>query len=345
MDKEENLNRHLSPFIEGAEAFLDYIALTRNLSPHTVRAYTRDIREFMAWLEEWLQLHLTEISEGYESPLSVIREGEVFRGISGDFILYLNTRQVSRSTIVRKTSALRTFFKFLIKERYFDSESLPTNFQRPRLQKKLPHFLSESEVTQLKTALLKGLNTPEDVLRYRNLAIIEILFSSGIRVSELTALNFGDVLWEEGELHVLGKGGRERISFVSVEALSYLRRYKEGWPTLLKGKQPVARSPVFLNYKGERISSRSVARMLLAIGKEAKLEKTLHPHMFRHSFATHLLNHGIDLRVVQELLGHVSIRSTQIYTHVTTERLRKAYLDAHPRASIQTSKAKEAKAI
>ncbi len=335
MDREWNFDAHLASFHEGAEAFVDYITLTRNLSIHTIRAYGRDLAEFLEWLSEWVTLQSYEEEGTMTNGFLSGREAEMFRDIPGQFMVYLTTRKVAKSTVARKTSMLRTFFKFLIKERYFKSEQLPIRFQGPRLQKNLPYFLSEDEVTQLLSTLE---HMPDSPLNRRNQAIIELLFSSGVRVSELTNLNFEDIQWEEGELHVRGKGGRERVSFMSPKALVFLKNYKNQWPELhwqerkQEKPKPTAKSPVFLNYKGERITPRSVARMLLDVAEEAGLEKKLYPHLFRHTFATHLLNHGIDLRVVQELLGHVSIRSTQIYTHVTTERLRKAYLAAHPRA-------------
>jgi integrase/recombinase XerC len=184
-------------------------------------------------------------------------------------------------------------------------------------------------VEQLLAALESA---PASPLRARNRAIIEMLFSSGIRVGELAALNYGDVSFEQAELRIMGKGGRERISFVSQRALQALQLYCNEWAGIAQGRQPQAEDPLFLNYDGKRLNVRSIRRLLVETGEAAKLTKSLHPHIFRHSFATHLLNHGVDLRIVQELLGHISIRSTQIYTHVSTERLKRAYLKAHPRA-------------
>ncbi len=321
MDKNTCLER----FGEGAEAFLDYLALNRNLSSHTLRAYRRDVTEFL----EWLGAHLSEKwEEGSQGQLT-----EVLREIPAGFLAFLAARKLSRATVARKTSALKTFFKFLVRERYFEGRMLQVTFRRPRLQKKLPDFLSPEDVYRLLDVVSAQ---PESPLKYRNLAIIEVLFSSGLRVSELTALNLEHINWEEGELRVMGKGGRERISFVSRQALDRLEKYISHWPELAENGgdpvQPKPASPVFLNYEGGRLTTRSVARMLDAVAAEANLSKAMHPHIFRHSFATHLLNNGVDLRMVQELLGHVSIRSTQIYTHVTTERLKRAYLKAHPRA-------------
>ena len=173
---------------------------------------------------------------------------------------------------------------------------------------------------------------PWNPIDLRNLLIVELLFSSGLRVAELVQIRLGDIAIAEGEVRVIGKGRRERITFISETALVYLQKYLTTAYPALAEKPAQADSPILLNYKGEPLTTRSVHRLLVHIARDAGLTKTISPHTFRHSFATHLLNHGVDLRVVQELLGHVSIRTTQIYTHVTTERLKRAYLMAHPRA-------------
>ncbi|MBX2861742.1 MAG: tyrosine-type recombinase/integrase [Vampirovibrio sp.] len=311
----------LERFAEGSEAFYNHLSLNRHLSAHTLRAYQKDITDFMAWL-------LPTIEKGeIDSP----KEFATFmRELPGQYMGFLNRRQFSRSTIGRKVSALKTFFKFLIKDRYLEDGVLPLTFRRPKPPKRLPDFLTVDDVDRL-LMYLKQLpnNNP---LALRNLAMVELLFSSGIRVSELVGLNFEDINWQEGELRVRGKGSRERISFMSPKALEVLKDYRARWPELSVEETPEPKSPVFLNRNGTRLSARSVGRFLDDLQAEVEGSKSLHPHIFRHSFATHLLNNGIDLRVVQELLGHVSIRSTQIYTHITTERLRKAYLSAHPRA-------------
>ena len=310
------LESGLPRFEEGAEAFVAHIAIQRNLSPNTVRAYEVDIREFIAWGKQAGRLPLKDVPARYVGHLSDCRtEG----------------KPMARTTIARKTSALKSFFRFLMTERYFDEQSLPLTFHRPKLQKRLPDFLSEDDVNRLRACI--G-DVSEDRLLVRNEAILEVLFSSGVRVSELAALDFGDIRWDEGELRIMGKGGKERIAFVSGRALALLARYRDVWPVLSQGKRPLPESAVFLNYRGTRLDVRSVRRFLVALGEAAGFARPLHPHLLRHSFATHLLNHGVDLRVVQELLGHASIRSTQVYTHLSTERLRRAYLSAHPRAGM-----------
>lgn len=307
-------------FEEGAEAFCNYLDVNRNLSAHTLRAYQADIRDFLAWMP------------GYLGPEAHVEEPDetLMRELPSRYIAALGGRQLSRTTLARKASSLKTFFKFLMKERYFAEHSLPIVFHRPKLQRRLPDFLSAEEVDTLLVAARQEANP---ILRARNRAIIEVLFTSGIRVGELTALDRGHVNFEQAELLIQGKGGRQRISFLSRKALEALEEYI----ALLEGEglrdgQLDGETPLFLNRNGGRLNVRSVRRILLDTAEAAGLSKAIHPHVFRHSFATHLLNNGVDLRIVQELLGHASIRSTQIYTHVSTERLRRAYLNAHPRA-------------
>lgn len=362
-------------FAEGAEAFFSYVDITRNLSPHTLRAYQGDIRDFMAWLPDFFSLSGTgsssisssvdveedlayqpvqepqpdkSLDQRYDfalqshethnetsfSVFSVINEPsrprlDDLRELPARYISYLSGQGFSKTSLARKSSAIKTFFKFLMKERYFPENSLPIIFHRPRLPRRLPDFLSESEVGSLLTVIE---NQPDTPLKLRNRAIIEMLFSSGIRVGELALLNMEHINREQAELLIQGKGNRERIAFLSQRAMNSLTAYMGVWPQLRR-QEKFGESPVFLNYQGERLNVRSIRRLLIELGDAANLTKPLYPHVFRHSFATHLLNHGVDLRIVQELLGHASIRSTQIYTHVSTERLKRAYLKAHPRAS------------
>lgn len=306
-----------SRFAEGLTAFLNHLSVSRNLSPHTLRAYQADLAMFLEWLPN------------YQAAIGPSNsEHTLFLELPSRFIGHLNSLKLSKTSITRKGSSLKTFFKFLMKERYFEEGVLPILFHRPKQPRRLPEFLSADEIQQLIQAIEKE---PLSPLRSRNLAIIHTLFSSGIRIGELTALNWEHINWEQAELRIQGKGGRERLSFVSQTALQALRSYSKAWSMLSEKKQQ-PESPFFLNRDGDRLNVRSIRRMLSEFGEHAGLTKALHPHVFRHSFATHLLNHGVDLRFVQELLGHISIRSTQIYTHVSTERLKRAYLQAHPRA-------------
>lgn len=306
-----------SVFQDGFQPFLDYLVVNRNLSPNTLRAYKKDIEEWCGW---------TQDQAGKDGVIEIDT-----RDLPARYVSYLSSRDLSRTSLARKISSLKLFFKYMMKERFVPDGTLPLGFHRPKLAKKLPEFLTQEDVQKL----LKSVEStdPNDILSLRNQTILYILFTSGIRVSELVALNMEDIIWDHAEMRVKGKGRRERISFISQKALASLRKYLNQWKTLAKGKDPEPNSPVFLNHLGTRLNVRSVRRILDDIGKVAGIEKPMNPHVFRHTFATHLLNKGIDLRVVQELLGHVSIRSTQIYTHLSTERLKQAYMKAHPRAN------------
>ncbi len=305
-------------FAEGAGAFFGHLDVNRGLSTHTLRAYQADVGQFLEWLPGFIQEKQPEARP--EIPL---------HDLPSAFIGYLAGLQLSKSSIARKGSAIKSFFKFLMKERFFKESALPLIFPRPKLPRRLPEFLSQAEVERILTAASQGPTSP---LTLRNRAMVELLFSSGMRVGELIALDWGHIQWEQAEFRILGKGDRERMAFASQRAMNALEAYAAIWPTL-SGKASSYDSPFFLNKDGTRLNVRSVRRLLVELGSIAELDKPIHPHVFRHSFATHLLNHGVDLRIVQELLGHVSIRSTQIYTHISTERLKRAYLKAHPRAN------------
>lgn len=317
-------------FEEGAVAFLDYLDVARNLSQHTLRAYRADIAEFLRWLPLYWDSKPDDREVCAEFGTKAIGRASGLRlaDASAAYMSALSGRSLSKTSLARKGSALKTFFKFLMKERYFEEGALSVSFHRPKLGRRLPDFLTVQDVDALLSALGQE---PDSPLARRNRAIVEVLFSSGVRVGELVGLNIEDYDAERAELRIQGKGGRERIAFVSRRGIDALTAYLQTWPSL-SGQVPRAEHPLILNRDGERLDVRSVRRLLRDLRQKTGLSKPLHPHAFRHGFATHLLNHGVDLRVVQELLGHVSIRSTQIYTHVSTERLKRAYLLAHPRA-------------
>jgi integrase/recombinase XerC len=300
--------------------FLVYLSLNRGLSPHSLRAYTLDGQGFLDWLSE--------------QPFSILPEATsatVVLPWHPDWPLqYISQLQrqgtLSRASVTRKISSLRSLLKFAMREGYLPASHI--SLQPPKAARPLPHFLSAQQVQQLLT-VLDNEATP---LASRNACMISILFTGGLRVAELVGLCLRDVEWEDRTVRVLGKGGRERLCFLSTSTVQRLEHYVQATlPALIKAPASAA-TPLFVNYRGTSLDTRSVHRMLHQLGQTLGL--ALHPHLFRHSFATHLLNHGADLRVVQELLGHVSIRSTQVYTHVTTERLRQAYLAAHPLARL-----------
>lgn len=329
---------------EGVSAFLDYLQVTRSVSPHTFRAYKRDIDRFGQWYQTW--------ADNTEDTLaSLLSDRDIQPRQSGArqaqdmmtaYMGHLRREGLSAKTISRHVSSLSTLFRFLVKHRYVSRPSVPTQLERPRQAKSLPDFMAMNDIERWAKRLSKQGDSP---LMLRNRAIIAVLYTSGIRVSELTGLTFETINQTEGEITVLGKGGRERIAFLGRPAIQALEQYYAVWHQLAKADktpgylrfhqkelQLPAGAPVFLNHTGTALTPRSVGRMLTEMARVGKLGRDIHPHLFRHSFATHLLNNGVDLRLVQEMLGHVSIRSTQVYTHLSTERLKQVYLSAHPRA-------------
>lgn len=297
----------------GQNEFLTHLDVARQLSKHTLRAYRTDLDDFLLWLDA--------------QPDEPIPNKQ----LPSLYLAHLVRQGVARSTVARRASCLKTFFKYLLKEEVFEATDFNLRYHRPKVEQTLPDFLTPEEVSLLESHLCQA---PPSPWRERALAIVQTLFTSGIRVSELVGLNIGDVDWESGDIKVQGKGGRQRMAFVSGKTLTQLQR----WKTYLheavgEARQPLhEETPLFINQQGKRLTDRSVHRYLVQWGQQAGLLRPLHPHLFRHSFATHLLNAGVELRLVQELLGHVSIRSTQIYTHVSTEKLKAAFLAAHPRA-------------
>jgi len=284
------------------ERFLRYLALERNASDYTCRNYQFDLQQFFTFLGH-RRVHSV-------TPLDIRR-----------FVAHLSTSQASRRTIARKLSCLRSFYRFLCRE-----GELPHNpaavIPTPRLEKRLPTFLDEQQVTQLLEA-----PTGEKWLGYRDRALLETLYSTGIRVSELVGLNLDDVDEISGTVIVRGKGKKERLCPIGETALSTIRAYLAKRPMKLR-----VPSAVFVSQKLTRLTVRQVDRLLARYVQSQGLPGHISPHTLRHSYATHLLEHGADLRSVQELLGHASLSTTQIYTHITPQRLKKIYEQAHPRA-------------
>lgn len=304
-----NLSDLISENTTLLEDFMVYLEVERNLSIHTLRAYTSDVEHFLFWLKD---LNVADVNT------NTIR-------------LYLSQIQVfsySKTTMARKIAALRTFYRFLYREKIVDYNPVD-NIRSPKKPKKLPTFLNEDEVTQLFNAI-----TPDNPSKARNRAIIEVLYACGMRVSELCGLNFGNLNLEENEITVFGKGAKERIVLISERAKKYLELYINDFRKEYAQNSEYINedSPVFINNTGYRLTTRSVHKFIEKIADEIAINKKVSPHVFRHSFATKLLEKGADLRIVQELLGHASISNTQIYTHVSTERLKQAYTNAHPRA-------------
>jgi integrase/recombinase XerC len=241
------------------------------------------------------------------------------------FLAFLRDREYSKSTTARKLATLRSFYKFCLKRSYVAANPL-VSIRTPKQDKRLPKFLEEDQVRRL-------LETPDasTLLGARDRAMLETMYSTGVRVSELVDLNIEDVDFVGEALHVRGKGKKQRVTPIAPTALAWIRRYMD-----MRRADPRASSfnqqAVFVNKHGQRLSTRSVRRKLDKYLSICGLDPSVSPHTLRHSFATHLLNRGADLRSVQELLGHQSLSTTQVYTHVTTRRMKEAYDDAHPHA-------------
>lgn len=281
----------------------------RQVSPHTLDAYSRDISFFIDFLEE----------HGFGASPADIDPKRIRH--------YLGTLRrdgISQATAARRLSALRTFFKYLKKKGIVDANPAAL-MESSRREKKLPGYLFNNEINSLLDAPPK--DTPAGL---RDRALLEMLYSTGLRVSELAALNRDDVPESAGQFRVIGKRGKERIVFVGAPAAAAVRDWLDrGRPLLLSN--PVEKA-LFLNKSGGRLTVRAVQRMVKKYILEAALTKNITPHSLRHTFATHLLEGGADLRTVQSLLGHSSLSTTQIYTHVTGERLKEVHSQTHPRA-------------
>jgi integrase/recombinase XerC len=241
------------------------------------------------------------------------------------FLAFLREHEYSKSTTARKLATLRSFYKFCLKRSYVQNNPL-SSIRTPKQDKRLPKFLEEEQVRRL-------LETPDvtTLLGARDRAMLETMYSTGVRVSELVDLNLSDVDFVGECLHIRGKGKKERVTPISPTALAWIRRYMD-----MRRSDPRSanfdQQAVFVNKHGQRLSTRSVRRKLDKYLAITGLDSSISPHTLRHSFATHMLNRGADLRSVQELLGHQSLSTTQIYTHVTTERMKQAYDESHPRA-------------
>jgi len=295
---------------DAEQAFLSYIASARNFSRHTLRAYGRDLDEFAAFLE----------GSSRSSDPSDVTKLDVRA-----FLAHLHEKGVEKRTSARKLSALRSFFKFLLARRVVRANPCLA-VRSPRLPKTLPNFLAEDAAARLVTAPAGC-----DVFACRDRAMLETLYSAGLRVGELVALNTSDVDLISEVVRARGKGKKERLVPIGRPAVEAIEAYLAA-RRAARDFVEVEAEVLFLNRFGRRLTERSVARILDKYLKLAGLPPGVSPHTLRHSFATHLLDRGADLRSVQELLGHENLSTTQIYTHVTVQRLKKAYDSAHPRS-------------
>ncbi len=320
-----------SPLVE---QFAHYLKFERHFSPYTSRCYEADLRQYV----EYLTQQIAEDDAPTNGDEAALAQKIDARMAAADamqiraFLAYLDGFGYSAATTARKIATLRSFYKWQLKRGTIENNPMVL-IRTPKQAKRLPKAITVEQVDKL-------LSMPDnrDTLGARDRAILETLYSTGVRVSELVDLDRSDLDMEEQTLRVRGKGKKERIVPLGTHALAAIRHYLtllEPDPQFkgLRSRAMIDPSvPLFINKNGGRLSSRSVRRKLDKYLKAADLDSTISPHTLRHSFATHLLDNGADLRSVQELLGHQSLSTTQIYTHLSTMRLRESYEEAHPRA-------------
>jgi integrase/recombinase XerC len=302
---------------EALNKYVDYLEAERGLSPYTVRNYTMDLIGNYARGSEkgfFQFLRVKQINSLDEVDKQVLR----------DYMAWLMEQGVVKHSIARKLSAIRSFYRYLLREEKVSANPLE-KASSPKLDRRLPSFLTAEETVRLLET--PDLSTPQGL---RNRALLELLYASGMRVSELESLNLEQLNMETNGIRVWGKGSKERMVLIGEPAAHALNNYlAQGRPVLLGRKKTDA---VFLNQFGGRLPARRIQKILDRCAQKAGIEKRVHPHVLRHTFATHLLDGGADLRVVQELLGHAQLATTQVYTHVSQSQARKIYQSAHPMA-------------
>ena len=285
------------------EAYARYLIAEKNLSPFTLRNYRSDLRDFARYMEQ---------QEGV-TPLEVDRQS--FRR----YLASARDSGIVTASLTRKVSTIRNFYRFLVREGHLESNPL-AGVSAPKRERRLPTILTKEHLTNLIQAADE--QTPQGL---RNRAILELIYAAGVRLSEVVGLNLDQLNLSERTLIVRGKGNKERMVLIGAPAEQALRRYlAQGRPKLASGET----TALFLNREGKRLSGRSVQQIVRRHALRAGLDERVHPHLLRHSFATHLLDGGAELRVVQELLGHANASTTQIYTHVTEEQARRVYTQA-----------------
>ena len=319
---------------ESVDSFLNHLVVEKGFSQNTLEAYKNDLLQFI----KYAQVRLTESGDATWANVDL--------GLLVDYVSSLRGKNGYRdATTARKVAALKSFFNFLVEEEAIDED--PTEFlSAPRVGRSLPKFLSEDEVERLLDQAAEE-DSPEGK---RNRAILELLYATGLRVSELVSLNVNDINLQEGYVRCLGKGSKERMAYIYPRAVEVARDYIDGARNLLLSagsrssngngagasrdhrEAKAGEKALFVNQRGERLTRQWVWNVLKACAKKASLDKHITPHVLRHSFATHMLRGGASLRHVQELLGHSSITTTQVYTHLTSEHVRREYDKSHPRS-------------
>ncbi|WP_416827097.1 site-specific tyrosine recombinase XerD [Ectobacillus polymachus] len=287
--------------------FIHYMRIEKGLAGNTILSYERDLKSYLQYIDKVERINVTDVTR-----INIIH-----------FLHLLKDQDKSAKTIARHIASIRSFHQFLLRERIAESDP-SVHIETPQLERKLPSVLSIEEVEALLEVRDKS------AFGLRNKAILELLYATGLRVSELINLNLADIHLTMGFVRCLGKGSKERIIPLGRLATEAITKYIE------RGRNELARKKstdaLFLNHHGERLSRQGCWKILKQLAKDANIQKDLTPHMLRHSFATHLLENGADLRAVQEMLGHADISTTQIYTHVSKVRLKDVYQQFHPRA-------------
>lgn len=296
---------------EFIESFKSYLSVEKNFSEHTIHAYCSDILSYILWLNG---------KSCVEVDFNKLRE----------YLHFIQRFDYKKTTIARKIASIRTFYKFLFRERFIDNNPA-TSLSAPKKPKSLPKFLTIEEIEQILNNV--KIDTPAG---FRNRVILELLWATGMRVSELSNLNFGDLNLEENEVRVFGKGAKERIVLISSRAKEYLVQYINTARKLLAPGYDITEinenTPLFINNTGFRLQNKTIRTAINDVVAKIELPKKVTPHVFRHSFATRMIENGADLRVVQELLGHAGISNTQIYTHISMKHMQEVYDSAHPHA-------------
>lgn len=289
------------------EEFEIYLKSEKNFSSNTVRAYIGDVFTFLIWADN---LNVDEIDTKKFS----------------EYLYFIQKINYTKTTVARKIASIRAFYKFLYQEEIIDSNPADA-IRAPKRPKSLPDFMTEEEVENILRNV--KIETPAG---YRNRVILELLWVSGMRISELSGLNYENLNLEQNEIKVLGKGAKERIVLIPDKTKENLKNYIDNVSDLICKTKKTLQSPLFINYNGFRLQNQSIRKALNEVVQKIELPKKVTPHVFRHSFATRMLENGADLRIVQELLGHASISNTQIYTHISNSRLKSVYEASHPRA-------------
>ena len=284
--------------------FLQHLQVERNLSRNTVAAYSEDLKKLLNFL------HVNNYRlAGLDSEKII------------SFILFLKKQGLSSSTIVRTLSSVRNFYKFLAGQGIMKTDSLPL-IESPKVHRTLPEVLNKDEVN----LLIKNITGTRDNIR--NLAMIELIYGAGLRVSEASGIRIADINFEKNSIRITGKGSRERIVFMNRNSLAATQRYLEARN---KMKKAAASPYLFVNNRGGKISRQSIWKLIKKLNALSSTGKNVYPHTLRHSFATHLLEGGLDLRIVQELLGHKTLATTEIYTHIDKKHIKSLYKKFHPR--------------